>query len=259
MKGVTALLLLLSITTIVVDAQPAYVCPDVGSGAVTISKSNIKVGAYQSNNRLCTIVRHLATGKGKGKRIGRKQVNVTASGRERIPVARSYAAINGWEVSAGKLSTEVSIDCTNVETSGECNINLPNAERGEEYVLETFERPALSNENEASRFLEQSTFGPTRDGINALVASGLNYEAWVDEQMSMPVSSFREYYRKRANPKYEFPWFHGAVGAGPCDLNSRWRKYAVSFFIFALIILVYCDCSYSYEFMAYHSLSHFYV
>lgn len=39
---------------------------------------------------------------------------------------------------------------------------------------------------QASRFLQQATFGPTRAEINRLAAMG--FKAWIDEQMAMPAS-----------------------------------------------------------------------
>ena len=96
------------------------------------------------------------------------------------------------------------------------------------YRLESFQRTSLSSQAQAARFLEQATFGSTRDDINSLVSTSLDYEGWVTQQLNLPISSLREYYRKRANPKYEFPWFMGATGAKPCDMHSRWRKYAIA-------------------------------
>ena len=105
---------------------------------------------------------------------------------------------------------------------------------GEEYILESFTRPDVPTESSysteelsASRFLEQATFGPTRESINDL-ATNLDYEGWIVDQINTPHVTMREYYRKRTNPKYEFPYVLGAVGSGPCDLHSRWRRYAVS-------------------------------
>ncbi len=89
----------------------------------------------------------------------------------------------------------------------------PLSGEGQEYVLETLTH-SISSEAEAARFLEQATFGPTREEIDALVGSGLDFETWVAEQMAMPPSSLRVFCRTRANPKYEHSSFTGAVGAG---------------------------------------------
>ena len=146
-------------------------------------------------------------------------------------MARSFASRGSWEVSAGLFSNSatsgLSLDC-DAGDGTTCDVTLPPVTNGQQYILETFTRPTLSAEALAARFLEQSTFGTTRESMNDLVARGLDYENWIIEQMNMPISSMREYYRKRTNPKYEFPYALGAVGSGPCDLYSRWRTYAVS-------------------------------
>ena len=99
----------------------------------------------------------------------------------------------------------------------------PLSGEGQECVLKTLTR-SISFKAEAARFLEQATFGPTRKEIDALVGCGLNFETWVAEQMAMPPSSLWVFCRTRANPKYKHSSFAGAVGAGPCDIYSRWRR-----------------------------------
>ena len=44
----------------------------------------------------------------------------------------------------------------------------------------------------------------------------------------MPVSSHRAFFREHVNPKYEFPYRVGAIGPRPCELHSRWRRYAIT-------------------------------
>jgi uncharacterized protein (DUF1800 family) len=46
---------------------------------------------------------------------------------------------------------------------------------------------ALPTRQEAARFLTQATFGPTPDEVSHLMQVG--YEAWIDEQLAMPVSA----------------------------------------------------------------------
>ena len=55
-----------------------------------------------------------------------------------------------------------------------------------------------------------------------------DFASWVEEQLALPISSHREFYRKRTNPKYEFPYAVGATGPRPCELHSRWRRYALT-------------------------------
>ena len=115
----------------------------------------------------------------------------------------------------------VVVDCSDGTA---CNVTLPPLSgEGQEYVLETLTR-LISSEAEAARFMEQATFGPTLDEINALVGSGLNFKTWVAEQMEIPLSSLRVFCRTRAKPKYKHLSFAGAVGAGPCNIYSCWRR-----------------------------------
>ena len=165
-------------------------------------------------------------------------------------MARSFASRGSWEVSAGLFSNSatsgLSLDCDTDGDGTTCDVTLPPVNNGQQYILETFTRPTLSAEALAARFLEQSTFGTTRESMNDLVdRHGLDYENWIIEQMDMPISSMREYYRKRTNPKYEFPYALGAVGSGPCDIYSRWRTYAVSIEYFVCISFILCH---TYEF-----------
>jgi len=45
---------------------------------------------------------------------------------------------------------------------------------------------------EASRFLHQATFGPNEQEINALVATGLDFDQWLEEQFALPHPSYVE-------------------------------------------------------------------
>ncbi len=72
--------------------------------------------------------------------------------------------------------------------------------------------PGLTNRQAASRFLQQATFGPTRELINAF--PGINepegfqdppyayFEQWIDEQVAVPLFSHRKFFRERSNPDY---------------------------------------------------------
>lgn len=80
-------------------------------------------------------------------------------------------------------------------------------------------RPA--NQNEATRFLTQASYGATPTEITNLTTMG--YGAWIDDQMAKPLTTptHREYWRTRntaimaANP---------AARAGPTEVtNSMWR------------------------------------
>ena len=64
----------------------------------------------------------------------------------------------------------------------------------------------LNNSNSVSRFLQQATFGPTRDLIHSFPgldsadlndAPYTNYELWIEAQMAMPPNSHRSFWRER--------------------------------------------------------------
>ena len=208
----------------VVNGQTTYTCPIEGSaGTVLPAETTIRIPIITNADTLCTLVRH----------------NITAGGSQRAPVARSFAARGSWEVSAGLFSngatSGLTIDCASGDGTT-CDITLPPVRSGEEYIIESFTRPTLSSEAQAARFLEQATFGSTSETIHELVEGGLDFESWIIGQMNLAPSSLREYYRKRTNPKFEFPYALGAVGSGPCDLYSRWRTYAVSRHIYMLYV-----------------------
>ena len=225
MKLQTGLGLLLA-TTVPIDtvyAQTIYPCPTTDGGSTIIPPSTpARLEIVTDSNKLCTLIRH----------------NITAGGTQRAPIARSYSARSTWEISAGLFSNSatsgVTLNCTSGETY--CDVTLPPLGSGQEYILESFTRPTVPTDGSSSytieelsaaRFLEQATFGPTRESINDL-ATNLDYEGWIVDQINTTHVTMREYYRKRTNPKYEFPYVLGAVGSGPCDLHSRWRRYAVS-------------------------------
>ena len=232
MKLKTGLGLLLA-TTVPIDvvyAQTIYPCPTTGSSTIIPPSTPARLEIVTDSNTLCTLIRH----------------NITAGGTQRAPIARSYSARSTWEISAGLFSNSatsgVTLNCITGETY--CDVTLPSLGSGEEYILESFTRPTVPTESSysteelsASRFLEQATFGPTRESINDL-ATNLDYEGWIVDQINTKHVTMREYYRKRTNPKYEFPYVLGAVGSSPCDLHSRWRRYAVS---------PMCSCVYGYN------------
>ena len=114
-----------------------------------------------------------------------------------MPVARSYDG-SDWEVTAGPLaSTLAKPICSN----GICKFdNIPESDSNEKtYILTSYFHMSLSEYADAARLLEQATFGPTRATISALAdLSGADkYEKWVKDQMGKPLTSHREYYRKR--------------------------------------------------------------
>ncbi|MEM9159965.1 MAG: DUF1800 family protein, partial [Verrucomicrobiota bacterium] len=54
------------------------------------------------------------------------------------------------------------------------------------FRLRAFTDATLLNEAQAVRFLKHATFGPKQSEIDALLASDLDFEAWIDAQIALP-------------------------------------------------------------------------
>mmetsp|Transcript_20151 Transcript_20151/g.41987 ORF Transcript_20151/g.41987 Transcript_20151/m.41987 type:complete len:2123 (-) Transcript_20151:67-6435(-) len=141
-----------------------------------------------------------------------------------IPAGRSYSGY-AWE---GVQPFAFDFACAAGESS--CLVNLP---AGQYQVRAASLNFLASHEDaEISRLLTQTTFGPRRADISSfksLTSSDTTFtdkaKTFLLDQMSAPVTSLREYYRKRAN--FRLP-MHG-LGAGkirdPCEQQSRWHRF----------------------------------
>ena len=141
-------------------------------------------------------------------------------------LARSYDT-NHWEPSPNAI---ISFECC----ANYCTGTLP-ATTGTYslYNVPASHLSSLSTSNSAvaSRFLTQASFGPTLSEINTfstqMESSTSVFKTWVQEQMALPPSLHRAYYRRRANPRL----FKGLVmptgqSRAPCSKGSRWRRYS---------------------------------
>jgi len=103
-----------------------------------------------------------------------------------------------------------------------------------------------ARDTEASRFLQQASFGPTRAEIKRL--SGMTFEAWIDGQMDMPATSeFVDYIQSKFdlgtdfvppnNAKYTPDWlaqkFWAGAATGPDQLRKRVAFALHSIFVVA--------------------------
>ncbi len=150
-----------------------------------------------------------------------------------IPVSRSYDG-RDWEITAGPFSDTMSQpDCvTSVCTFSD----FPPLKNDDDvsYVLTSYFRDVddIGAEAEVARFLEQATFGPSRDTIQDLANSNAGqdkYFNWVKNQVeNIPMNSHREYFRKYMNPRMDYPGYVAAPGPrSACDRTSHWRKFAL--------------------------------
>jgi uncharacterized protein (DUF1800 family) len=118
------------------------------------------------------------------------------------PVVRDYAG--EWE--------NTFPHALNVSTSGVSQVvSDPTETDARFYRMSTTPTALLNNSNSVSRFLQQATFGPTRELIinfPGLGASDLNnapytnYANWINAQLVAPTNSHRAFWRERSDPSF---------------------------------------------------------
>jgi hypothetical protein len=171
------------------------VCPPPGESTdINLDGGGILAVSSSSAGTLCTLTQVRTENS--------KDVQV-------IPIARSYEA-NPWESAAGDTAIEIFRRSGGqpVCTENSCTINLPALPDPAtyRYALTTYSYD-LSRKDEVARFLDRSTFGttPTDLALHDTAAWGDTYRAnHVKDQMDTtitPMTSHREYFRKRTNPK----------------------------------------------------------
>eukprot|EP00966_Prymnesium_polylepis_P083996 1944696-Prymnesium_polylepis.1 len=80
----------------------------------------------------------------------------------------------------------------------------------------------------ASRFLAQTTFGPTMAEVRQLSSTtATSFSDWVEQQMALPPTLHRAHFRQRANPRTQQDLTAGDVRA-PCATGSRWLRFALT-------------------------------
>jgi hypothetical protein len=122
-----------------------------------------------------------------------------------IPIARSYDSYD-WERSAGEVAltffNENEFICSNIS----CKINIP-VDIQSKYVLSSYGH-TLSEQDEIARFLETASFGTTKANLETMLNSGgsvgFRIAKWMKDEMNSGLSSHREFWRKRLNPRVRF-------------------------------------------------------
>ena len=152
-------------------------------------------------------------------------VTTDAGGSETFaPVGRSYAGYD-WE----GVHPLHPVDFSCLEANSTCSATLPPTGTGQEYRLVSF-RHSASPEEQASRLLIQSTFGPTAADLEDYMtnhgAAG-GPASFVRSQMDLPPTHHRAFFRRNTQARV-----HGAYDVGrprhPCEAGSRWRKFALT-------------------------------
>ena len=77
----------------------------------------------------------------------------------------------------------------------------------------------------ASKFLQQTTFGPTKREIDSLVTNKNNFLQWINAQVKLQPTYLRTHYRQRVNAYQPQASFKGDL-IDVCDAGSRWHRYA---------------------------------
>ena len=131
------------------------------------------------------------------------------------PVARSYDG-HGWERTQGGATLDLAC-------AGTCWATIP---KDSVYSVTSYEAPAVDALQKASRFLVQATFGPTRATLQSVDATNETGIAnWINDQIALPPTLHREYFRRRANPRQFTARPTGGLRAA-CETGSRWHRFA---------------------------------
>ena len=132
------------------------------------------------------------------------------------PVARSYDG-EDWEAAAGDFAS-TSVLCN----GGECHIESILAASKNKYLLTSFTHE-LTDDQIKARFLERTTFGPTKADIKAFNG---NAAKWVKNQINAPMSSHRAYWRSKVTSWHPETQHIGILSTNPCNQGARYRRYA---------------------------------
>jgi cullin-associated NEDD8-dissociated protein 1 len=143
---------------------------------------------------------------------------VTTNGQN-VTIARSYDG-NPWEPVAGVNSQTATVICN---TQNVCSLVTSVAYSVREVGVPQ-ELLALSSEQLAARLYMQATFGASKVELASVVSQyGTNYSRWILEQILLPPTFARSYYRQRANARpgeYNEDDF-----VQHCDIGSRWHRF----------------------------------
>jgi hypothetical protein len=195
-------LVLLAIAS--VSSQPtltAIVCPNVGASVEILDFEGLRLDNTIAGF-LCTLVEVSSTDDIK-------------------PIARSYDG-NDWEPYAGDFAY-----ATFACYSGACNVDSVTQKTGGYRYFLTSSTHVLSNDAlKKARFLEKTTFGPTKADISAFNGDAAN---WVKDQVNSavtPLTSHRAFWRSRVTAWHTEPQRSGTLFTSPCDSGARYRGYA---------------------------------
>lgn len=117
------------------------------------------------------------------------------------PVALSYDG-RAWEKAAGEFAMKLLYgqDFSDYANSGS-QITLPGLNGSGKYYLTSYNR-TISEADKVARLLETGTFGTmAKDLASFPTLTEATAKQWIVDQMNTNITSHREYFRKRANPR----------------------------------------------------------
>jgi hypothetical protein len=225
--------------------------PDINQSTFKVDLSNMKVDDDNSthyefilnptsqNGQLVTLTRvdrDISPINERRRLKGQKDAKPTF-----IPVSRSYDG-NDWERVPGKYLPKTDTLCGYAANNGDyysageylCKIMVPKLEEGNVgyYLTYYSEEDGMSSSlSRAARFLQRVTWGPRLSEIEELgkqieTMGDLALAMYLKEQLELPPTSHREYFRKRLNPRAVESYQYAIVGPKACEMNARFRRFA---------------------------------
>mmetsp|Transcript_6781 Transcript_6781/g.9027 ORF Transcript_6781/g.9027 Transcript_6781/m.9027 type:complete len:2086 (+) Transcript_6781:84-6341(+) len=203
-----------SLTSSSAPTQVAVNCPSIDEEPKIIAHGGVFFAKTQTGV-LCTLT---------------KRTFVGGVATSIVPLARSYDN-NDWETAAGEFAFSTFMNQEWNCHPNSCGIYLPDllvsdGTAEEQYVLASYEY-AIEKKDEVARLLESCTFGTTRGELESwdyTAPMDASIATWVEEQMSTPLTSHREFWRERTNQRVPKSFAIG-MPDHPCDPLSTWRKY----------------------------------
>ena len=169
---------------------PEYQCPSIGQAAVEMEVGRKVVVGPSATGEVCMIQGSTVLG-------------------------RSYDGFL-WEESAVSRSR---FDCA---SDGKCSLVLP-SNLGS-FRLVTYSTTVQNKTSEeVARFLMQASFGPTKAELDSWGTK--TFKQWIMEQIELPATSHREYFRRRVSPRVASQTLPGRPRQA-CEALSRWHRYA---------------------------------
>ena len=216
------------------DNVGVYKCPSPGEPPVEIPhKTNAQIEVAGPNTLCSLVLKKITCGGFNALGIqlgsGEKSESLTR-------IARSYEG-NDWEISAGAHISQT-FNCTG-KLCTTCMERHPTFSAFPfvfyKYELISYEdNREFSSKDAASKFLQQTTFGPTMAdlepwanyNVSNSASYSLSFANWLTDQFdSTPISSHRARFREQANTRARVTKLI-STPQQPCSENSAWTSYA---------------------------------